>query len=54
MSTERHTIFRPVIALLLAACSFPVLAGDDARARARDLGVAPGIFATDRPTLAES
>ena len=46
MSTERSTILRPLIALLLLACPLSVLAVDDARVRARDLGVAPGIFAT--------
>ncbi|MBD9479809.1 P1 family peptidase [Pseudoxanthomonas sp. PXM02] len=45
MSKERCTILRCLIALSLVACSFSAVARDDARVRARDLGVAPGIFA---------
>jgi D-aminopeptidase len=45
MSRERRMIFRRLIALSLLACSFSAVAKDEARVRARDLGVAPGIFA---------
>jgi len=45
MSMERRTILRRLVALSLMACSFSAAARDDVRVRARDLGVAPGIFA---------
>ncbi len=45
MSKERSRIFRHLVALSLVACSFSATAKDEARVRARDLGVAPGIFA---------
>ena len=45
MSMERRTIFRRLVALSLVACSFSAVAREEARVRARDLGVAPGIFA---------
>lgn len=44
MSRERSMIFRRLVALSLVACSFSAVARDEPRARARDLGVAPGIF----------
>jgi D-aminopeptidase len=44
MSKERRTIFRCLVALSLVAGSFSAMAQDEARVRARDLGVAPGIF----------
>lgn len=44
MSRERRMIFRHLVALSLVACSLSATAKDEARARARDLGVAPGIF----------
>ncbi|MBD9468426.1 P1 family peptidase [Pseudoxanthomonas sp. PXM01] len=37
-------IFRRLVALSLVACSFSAVARDESRVRARDLGVAPGIF----------
>ncbi|WP_334178139.1 P1 family peptidase [Pseudoxanthomonas sp.] len=46
MSRECRMIFRHLAALSLVACSFSASAKDEARVRARDLGVAPGIFAT--------
>lgn len=45
MSKERSGIFRHLVALSLVACSFSATAKDETRVRARDLGVAPGIFA---------
>lgn len=45
MSRERRMIFRHLIALSLLACSMSAFAKDEVRVRARDLGVAPGIFA---------
>lgn len=45
MSRERRMIFRRLIALSLLACSMSAFAKDEVRVRARDLGVAPGIFA---------
>ncbi|WP_225589204.1 P1 family peptidase [Pseudoxanthomonas sp. PXM01] len=44
MSRERRMIFRRLVALSLVACSFSAVARDESRVRARDLGVAPGIF----------
>lgn len=44
MSRERRMIVRLVVAAWLIACSFSAFAKDEARVRARDLGVAPGIF----------
>ncbi len=45
MSRERRMIVRRLIALSLLACSMSAFAKDEVRVRARDLGVAPGIFA---------
>lgn len=45
MRRERHMIVRRLVALSLLACSMSAFAKDEARVRARDLGVAPGIFA---------
>ncbi|CAN7228568.1 P1 family peptidase [Pseudoxanthomonas sp. LjRoot143] len=44
MSMERRMIFRRLVALSLVVCSFSAVARDEVRVRARDLGVAPGIF----------
>lgn len=50
MSRERRMIVRRLIALSLLACSMSAFAKDEVRVRARDLGVAPGIFAPARTT----